>query len=806
MQKTKQESPRPKAGLADTLAPLWRSLYSPRALFCLLVTIAICSVIGILLPQGQLPDYYVHEYGAMGASVILHLGVDHLYSSTWYVLLLGLVPLSIVARAKHIWRSAWDSFTGSKLEVLRRRLQVDNSAIVEKTVESDPQATQSALAACLRKRWYRVETTEGDDEAHWLVGRKWRYAAFGIVLVHFSVLAIAAGAVLGWWPGLAVNKTIQITEGETYRDPDGAFDFALKLNDFSIEYYPDGSTAKAYKSDISVLDQGQEIKRKTVMVNRPLSYNHFGLFQFGWGLAGFTLKVTPTHGKVETVKFPLVVAGDSERDHTRHYQVPLHESQAFIEDGQMVIIVTAFVPDALERDGEIIGSQSESPKNPSVKLALASRSITGALDLTDIGWVKQQHRATYNGGTIELADVQHYATLGVRRDYGLPLVWVGFITLFVGLVLTFYLMPRTIVARVTPTDQQANVALAAFRICASSRQWIQQQPAELQHIINSVNTQLAGSAPDYSPAARSVATGQRTDAMSSAGRSGADGLLQPDVLDELTYRIVGFAFPVLTLAIISGSAWAQTAWGCWWGWDPKETAALVTWLIYAAYLHRRLHGNWRGGPAAAFVILGFATVLFCFAGINLVPSLHSHGGQMLREGGHVVVGGFAGISPAEIWLTQGFFWAYVLAMFSYFAFAVTRNFIIGKTATFLSWMGLLALTAVLGLRTYEAGRLPFASSYGFALCFIWGVSIGHLVGERLLRTRIPGAFVLPMILVLTTYAYLVLPANESTPLIPALQNRLWLHFHVSLAIIAYGALALSCATAIMYFVKRKRAD
>jgi len=471
------------------------------------------------------------------------------------------------------------------------------------------------------------------------------------------------------------------------------------------------------------------------------------------------------------------------------------------------------VPDAVERDGEIIGSQSEFPKNPSVKLALASRSITRALDLTDIGWVRQGHRATYNGGTIELADIQHYATMELRRDFGLPLVWSGLITLFVGLVLTFYLRPRTIVARVTPTDQHAIVALAAFRTCAGSAQWIQQQPAELQHIINSVNTQLAGSGIDWSMVKRdsaaveleveSAGNEQAPEACSDAGSFWANNLPSLDALDHLTYNIVTFAFPVLTLAIISGAAWAQIAWGRWWGWDPKETAALVTWLIYAAYLHRRLHGNWRGGPAAAFVILGFATVLFCFAGINLVPSLHSHGGQVVREGGRIVVGGFAGISPAEIWLTQGFFWAYVLAMFSYFAFAVTRNFAIGKTATFLSWMGLLALTAVLGLRTYEAGRLPFASSYGFALCFIWGVSVGHLVVERLLRTRIPGVFVLPIILVLTTYAYLVLPANESTLLVPALQNRLWLHFHVSLAIIAYGALALSCATAIMYFVKRK---
>ncbi len=471
-----------------------------------------------------------------------------------------------------------------------------------------------------------------------------------------------------------------------------------------------------------------------------------------------------------------------------------------------MIIATAFVPEAWRQDGEIVGWQSELARVPAAKITVGSTSTAEGLELTDLGWVKHGQPATYNGTTIELAGMQHYSRIGLRRDYGLPLAWFGFITLFVGLVLTLYLGPQTIVARLAPTDEQVSIALAAFRTCVGSGQRIQQQPAGLQHIINSVNTQLAGSAPDSIRAAMSVATGQTTEAAGGARKFGASHLPDLDALDELTYRIVAFAFSVLTLVIMSRSVWAQVAWGRWWGWDPKETAALVTWLIYAAYLHRRLHGNWRGGPAAAFVILGFATVLFCFAGLNLVPSLHSHGGQVLREGGRIVVGGFAGIRPAEIWLTQGFFWAYVLAMFSYFAFAVTRNSIIGKIATSPSWMGLLALTTVLSLRTYEAARLPFASSYGFALCFIWGVSVGHLVVEWIVRTKVLGAFVLIIILVLTTYAYLVLPANESTPLIPALQNRLWLHFHVSLAIIAYGALALSCATAIMYFVKRTRAD
>ncbi len=291
-----------------------------------------------------------------------------------------------------------------------------------------------------------------------------------------------------------------------------------------------------------------------------------------------------------------------------------------------------------------------------------------------------------------------------------------------------------------------------------------------------------------------------------AARGIAANLPSLEALDLWTYRLIAFGFPLLTLVIITGAVWAQAAWGRWWGWDPKETASLITWLVYAGYLHGRLRRNWRGAPAAAFAIIGFAAILFCYAGVNLIPGLHSYGGQVAREGGRMVLGGFEGVSGSEVWLTKGFIWAYVLAMLAYFAFAATRNVFAGKSATALAWIGLLVLTATLALRTYQVGRLPFTSGYDFGLCFVWGVSVAHLVAERLLRAKVLGAFVLPIIMLLTMYAYLLFPSKGATPLMPALQNMFWLHFHVSVAIIAYGALALSCATGIMYFVKRKWAS
>lgn len=98
-----------------------------------------------------------------------------------------------------------------------------------------------------------------------------------------------------------------------------------------------------------------------------------------------------------------------------------------------------------------------------------------------------------------------------------------------------------------------------------------------------------------------------------------------EVLDELSYKVVGFAFPLLTLCIITGAIWANYAWGTYWSWDPKETWSLITWIIYAGYLHARLMYGWKGKRAAWMAVFGFASVLFTFFGVNyFLPGLHSY--------------------------------------------------------------------------------------------------------------------------------------------------------------------------------------
>ncbi len=98
-----------------------------------------------------------------------------------------------------------------------------------------------------------------------------------------------------------------------------------------------------------------------------------------------------------------------------------------------------------------------------------------------------------------------------------------------------------------------------------------------------------------------------------------------DALDTLVYKTIVVGFPLLTIGIVTGAAWANYAWGSYWSWDPKETWSLITWFVYAIFLHARFAREWRGKRTAALSIIGFLAVIFTYFGVNYVLSgLHSY--------------------------------------------------------------------------------------------------------------------------------------------------------------------------------------
>jgi cytochrome c-type biogenesis protein CcsB len=131
-------------------------------------------------------------------------------------------------------------------------------------------------------------------------------------------------------------------------------------------------------------------------------------------------------------------------------------------------------------------------------------------------------------------------------------------------------------------------------------------------------------APEAPPAATTAEAG--TSRAGALRISRLLELLPPSrTLDMLAFRTAAFGFPIWTFAIIAGAIWAQSAWGRYWGWDPKETWSFIVWVVFAAYLHARATAGWRGRRAAYISLVGFAAMLFNFYVVNTwIVGLHSY--------------------------------------------------------------------------------------------------------------------------------------------------------------------------------------
>ena len=148
--------------------------------------------------------------------------------------------------------------------------------------------------------------------------------------------------------------------------------------------------------------------------------------------------------------------------------------------------------------------------------------------------------------------------------------------------------------------------------------------------VGALSAGLNGSTRGEGETSRSYLSSNQADGMSNNGEvlpvPGAPFSPFAQTLDNLSYRTLGLGFPLLTIGILSGAVWANEAWGSYWSWDPKETWALITWLVFAIYLHTRLSKGWRGNKPALIAVAGFFVVWICYLGVNLLGTgLHSYG-------------------------------------------------------------------------------------------------------------------------------------------------------------------------------------
>ena len=249
-----------------------------------------------------------------------------------------------------------------------------------------------------------------------------------------------------------------------------------------------------------------------------------------------------------------------------------------------------------------------------------------------------------------LAVVAQFAGTAFKKDKLLKAAWLVFLAGFA--VHTAFLIARGVIARRLPLSNQFEFSnafawgVALMLIIMRGRlktDWLSvvAMPATLLVMVYASLQPME--IKDLMPALRSawfgVHIGSAVLSYASfviAGSIGLRYLLTAkkenadqkalDQMDYLSYRMVAFGFLFLTVVILSGAIWAEQAWSAFWTWDPKEVWALITWIIYAVYLHLRLRGKKQGVKMAWFLVIAVPVVFFTFAGVNtLMPGLHSYG-------------------------------------------------------------------------------------------------------------------------------------------------------------------------------------
>ena len=384
------------------LLPLLADL---RLAIVLLLTIALFSIAGTVLEQGQTLDFYQTNYpedpalfGFLSWKVILTIGLDHVYRTWWFLALLILFGASLTACTFTRQLPALGAAQGWKYYTQPRQFQ--KLALSTSLTEAD----LATLATGLGQRRYRV-FQEGDA----LYGRKGIVGRIGPIIVHASMLLILLGAILGAMTGFFAQELVP--SGDTFRIQNifdaGPWakgqiptDWAVRVNRFWIDYTPDGNIDQFY-SDLSVVDAaGTELDRKTIHVNEPLRYRGVTLYQADWGIAAVQIQLNQS---------PVL-------------QLPMQ---------------------TLDTDGpRFWGTWVPTQPDLSAGVTLLARDLQGSALIYDndgqlAATLRSGMATTINGVTLRLVDVVGSTGLQIKADPGIPLVYAGFGLLMLGVIMSY---------------------------------------------------------------------------------------------------------------------------------------------------------------------------------------------------------------------------------------------------------------------------------------------------------------------------------------------------------------------------------
>lgn len=418
----------------------------------LLIILAVASILGTLIPQGRTLEEYGARYGQM-AGLLMKLQLTGLYHSIWFLALLFLFAVNIVV-------CTLERFGPKYRRAAAPRIESDPKALLllkfkDRAKRSAPPALAAAeVKGLLTGARYRVKEAAVGPRIH-LLGRKRVLGLFGSDVVHVGLLVILAGGIISG--AMSIRGNIQLAEGQVKSAPKA--DFEIRLDKFTTEYYPDGSV-KAWKSDLTVLEQKKPVLSRTVAVNHPLTYKGYSFYQTSYGFNWDNPGVEVWAKKKSDPAF------------LRKLKIKVGERASLDDPEKTALAVTKFLPDFVLGDANEPVNRSNQPNNPAA-------FVEGTRDGVPVfsGWIfanypdfAQMHAANDKDKdkTTDLAfelksfDAGQFSELEAAKDPGVMLIWLGCGLLMFGLALAFYWPTWEIKAVIEDAQGKSEIVLGGL--------------------------------------------------------------------------------------------------------------------------------------------------------------------------------------------------------------------------------------------------------------------------------------------------------------------------------------------------------
>ena len=418
---------------------LWKTFASVKLTIFLLLTLAATSIIGTLVPQNEAPAAYVQAFGEFLYRLFALLGLFDMYHSWWFraliLLLVGNIVICSIDRLQATWKIIF--VRNPRFNITRYR-QLKNKVDYNDAGDADHLKNRYQPVIARRFRYHRVEDT---DDGYAIYGESGRWTRLGVYVVHFSVVLLLIGGLIGSIFGF--DGFVNIAEGDsvnsirlTNSGQTMPLGFEVRCDDFNVEFY-DSGTPKEFRSRLTILKQGKEVVQKDIIVNDPLRYEGISFYQSSYGsmtpnevLLNFTSRAT---GKIFSQKAAI--------------NIPV-----VIPENLGTFVLKKYTQHANFRGqniGEAFIGVLTPPNSSPVEVTLPLR-------------FPRFDRMRKGEVVIAIADFlpRYYTGLQVSSDPGVWVVYIGFILMIIGIYITFFMSHQQICVEVVRKGEKSRVIVA----------------------------------------------------------------------------------------------------------------------------------------------------------------------------------------------------------------------------------------------------------------------------------------------------------------------------------------------------------